>query len=477
MLIAFRVGNFLSFEEKQTFSMLFDRSKEDELNENEKKILKKAFIYGSNAAGKSNLIKAMMYSQAQIVGYDPLRDYTDVDFRMRTSESFFNNRVFEEEGNEESYFEYYLRTEMGTFSYGFEMATAGSIPTSEWLVEIKEDGSEEVIYELDIGRDDGIKDRKMDLYLYEFSRLNDLKAAKCRSVYDWFANDLIIKTYDSRDLGTIVSKKTLEKILGKMYNNEEEADESKGGLLYRYDTKIVGFKILEMIGFGIMNNVNYTNRVIKDIEKTAVTDEDDPYQLSFGHRLDGSMMDEGEYCILFRENRMECFEKNSIFDRRMQPVDPGSAEKYKRPKMAQEILFVHKNKYGTYSTQYENESDGTKRMIQLLLLINDSRIVNGIRHKNGIKTIIIDEIDRSLQTNVLEKMIKDYSQDKNIKTQLISTTHETKLMDFIDEKETWFISNKGNKSELYSRYQFELIDRKKNRDAYLSGAFGAIPRI
>lgn len=61
MIIEFSVENFLSFKDKVTFSMIADSNKElpdNYTNLNDKKILKTAVIYGSNASGKTNLFKA-----------------------------------------------------------------------------------------------------------------------------------------------------------------------------------------------------------------------------------------------------------------------------------------------------------------------------------------------------------------------------------------------------------------------------------
>ena len=65
MIIQFTVGNFLSFKEKVTLSMV--KSAKHELPENVIKInddfelLKSAVVYGANASGKSNLIYALSF--------------------------------------------------------------------------------------------------------------------------------------------------------------------------------------------------------------------------------------------------------------------------------------------------------------------------------------------------------------------------------------------------------------------------------
>ena len=65
MLIEFSVANFRSIAERQTYSFVANTSKDDgehqvfTPSETKTSLLKSAVIYGANAAGKSNLIKAM----------------------------------------------------------------------------------------------------------------------------------------------------------------------------------------------------------------------------------------------------------------------------------------------------------------------------------------------------------------------------------------------------------------------------------
>src|SRR5574344_1916431 len=75
MLIAFSVGNFLSFKETVTLNMTASSISENEDNTFEEffgfdkktKLLKSAVIYGANASGKSNLIKAMSFMKNLII--------------------------------------------------------------------------------------------------------------------------------------------------------------------------------------------------------------------------------------------------------------------------------------------------------------------------------------------------------------------------------------------------------------------------
>lgn len=66
MLIRFSVGNFLSFSEKQTLDMTAVKTCKERLEENtfeccDETLLKSAVVYGANASGKSNLIRAFQF--------------------------------------------------------------------------------------------------------------------------------------------------------------------------------------------------------------------------------------------------------------------------------------------------------------------------------------------------------------------------------------------------------------------------------
>lgn len=77
MLIQFSVSNFLSFNEKETFSMIAGKARKniDRVFSNKKiKLTKCEVILGANASGKSNLVSAFQFTQSVIV--DGLRRFT-----------------------------------------------------------------------------------------------------------------------------------------------------------------------------------------------------------------------------------------------------------------------------------------------------------------------------------------------------------------------------------------------------------------
>ena len=70
MLLEFRVGNFRSFDELQTFSLVASsdtRHSDNCISFGKLRLLKSAAVFGANASGKSNLIKAIGFMQQFVV--------------------------------------------------------------------------------------------------------------------------------------------------------------------------------------------------------------------------------------------------------------------------------------------------------------------------------------------------------------------------------------------------------------------------
>ena len=133
MLIEFSVGNYRSFKEPVTFSMVAANivAKDKKLDENnvfavdeELKLLKSAAIYGANASGKSNLAKALSFMKWFMVNSSRETQSTDAidvePFQLSTDTE-----------KEPSYFELVFLMGGKRYRYGFEADSKQII--SEWL--------------------------------------------------------------------------------------------------------------------------------------------------------------------------------------------------------------------------------------------------------------------------------------------------------------------------------------------------------
>ncbi len=95
------------------------------------------------------------------------------------------------------------------------------------------------------------------------------------------------------------------------------------------------------------------------------------------------------------------------------------------------------------------------------------------------RVIFIDEIDRSLHTNLTRKFLElFYKLTEDDTSQIIATTHDSNLLDLdlVRQDEIWFVKRGGDhSSNLYSlnRYK-ERYDKKIDKE-YLLGRYDAVP--
>ena len=132
------------------------------------------------------------------------------------------------------------------------------------------------------------------------------------------------------------------------------------------------------------------------------------------------------------------------------------------------MLLDHGNKNDLF--EYSDESDGTQRLFDLIPIY--------LAQKQN-RVIMIDEIDRSLHTNLTRKFLEMFfAVAKDNESQLIATTHDSNLLDLdlLRQDEIWFVERKPDHSSyIYSLNKFkERFDKKIEKD-YLIGRYGAIP--
>lgn len=149
MLIEFKVSNFLSFKDEIRFSLastsLKERKVEDDTvifnpSESEKlKLLKSATIYGANASGKSNLVKALIFFKKFILSSS---DSNNVDAPI----NIVNFKLSTESEKDSSVFEIIFLSKDKQFRYGFGINP--SRVEAEWLYvkELKSRAKEKEIY-------------------------------------------------------------------------------------------------------------------------------------------------------------------------------------------------------------------------------------------------------------------------------------------------------------------------------------------
>lgn len=143
MINRFSFENVLSFKDPQTFSMiasvkkerLFDDSQNYVENLKDSKTLSSAVLYGANASGKSNLIKALLHFRNFIVSGNQNLD--SLDFTVP------NFQLDAEKAKMPAQFEIECFWKEKIYRYGFSVLNSGV--EEEWLY-VKEKRESEVFY-------------------------------------------------------------------------------------------------------------------------------------------------------------------------------------------------------------------------------------------------------------------------------------------------------------------------------------------
>lgn len=431
-LLQFKVGYFLTFNEIQTFSMVAGPSKDHTnyiMETSSQRVLKTSLIYGANSSGKSNFVKGFMYSRMRIIypskdhfsyGIDSFRDYAHIDGSGKRTEK-------------PSYFEYILMLNGRMFSYGIEAETLSSTIMSEWLVEIYDDSSEEVVYAIELdGTYSGIDDLK-DLFIdyAKGSRQGSFLHYASKLGYDGHYGSILAGLAMWFMFGLKVIPASLDGCLLPVCDSFFSILESE---LQSLDIPVS--LVLEKIPF------------VKKSRGNIVAD-------SFLERTLSSADQSGHVVNLnskeFREITL-CSNSNDII---------------------YQVTFHHKR--GGMTLPFAQESEGTRRVVMLLSFLYS-------KFEDVSSTVIFDEIESNLHTLICKAIVERFVSGRYACNQFVFTTHETKFMvgDFRLDI-FWVVDSSGkettNESQLYSLEEFKDISRKSLNEDYLDGVYGGTPFI
>ena len=135
------------------------------------------------------------------------------------------------------------------------------------------------------------------------------------------------------------------------------------------------------------------------------------------------------------------------------------------------IKTYHRNNETVPFDFETEESEGTKTLFRMML-----SMIEIIR---GGRLLIVDEIDTSLHTQLVEFIIGMFNASEH--AQLIYTTHNTHLLntDFQRRDQVYFVNKREDgSSDLYSLFDFkDFRDTFDMEKAYLQGRFDAIPYL
>ncbi len=420
MLIEFRVANFRSFCEEQVLSLVASNDKEIDKNcttRGKLRFLKAVGIYGPNASGKSNLIKAVDFMRETVLKSantkpDESLNVTPflLDDKSKRKASFF----------EITFYEKHVR-----YQYGF--TAKSKYIQDEWLFAYPK-GRARLWYERSFNHKtnkpifkfggslggDKTKLAKMtrlnSLFLSVGAQWNNKQLA---TIYKWFNNNLRI----------VPPKEYFKPITAKMLLELESKPEAKKAI-YDFITSALKDADLGICGL--------------DVKKIDVDE------------------------IRFLESIPEEDKRKLIERLKKEPLI--QVEVHHRNKKANKIV----------SLILEDESDGTQRFFQLLGPWLETLSYGYTVFIDELETSL-----HPLLVRELIKVVQDPKSNK-YGAQLIFATHDTTLLDhkIFRRDQIWFTEkDEDGGTKLYPLSDYKPRKGEAMQKGYLSGRYGAIPII
>lgn len=427
MLIQFVVENYRSFRDRTVFSMRAARNVErgadapDVVQNTE--ILRCAALYGANASGKSNFVKALKFVR------DLVHRGSGEKARIRTQPF----RLDPDVGEAPSRFELYLRAASGRI-YGYGFLVRPDSVTAEWLAEV--DGDEREVFRREGKNFEFASDLSPDA--------RELLTLVSSSTRD---DQLLVRT--AQELKLERFPRAFKEVVGWFEElNIIEADAKYADLIaeaHRHEA------FRAFLG-GVLDRADTGIRELGTVKSPVSASERSELEELFSPetRKLGVTLQDGKLRAHFEE---------------------GGDDWYRV-----ELRLGHgagPNRQVDFTL--DEESDGTVRLLDLAPLLFFAR--------RRPSVFVVDELDRSMHTALTRWLVEHFISDgAGAASQLIFTTHDTNLLDLelLRADAIWFAEkDESGASNLYSLAEFkkEQLDQLRGalEQGYLNGRFGAIP--
>lgn len=440
MLIRIVVTNFRSYGQETEFNMLPSQNvrRYDWHVHTRKKganVLRTAVIYGANGAGKSGLIKAIGRLQEMVLnGTVPPPYFRDANKFISQEDPTTLEVEFGTEDNQYSYgVSYRENTCVEEWLYSTVKATPVCIferkideKTGKIRINMKVGKKEEAKSKLLVSllETNLLKGNELMLSKYEVVKNKHITAA-----YNWIVNKLAV----------IYPETHSTSIFDERYSNDT--------------FKALSEKLIAALDLGI----NALNLKDEDIESFKSRIAEWPELIQDIDKIIKQLSQQSE-------DDQAVFIDSGLFTVSIRRV----GDKF----YARRIQARHEVKDKLYDFELKEESDGTQRVFDFIPMVHNVK-------KEAAYTFIIDEIDRSLHPTLVRALVSKIVTDKNMKGQLIFTTHDAGLLDgkIFRNDEIWFTEKdrETQNTHLYTLDEFKPRADLDIEKGYLNGRFGAIP--
>lgn len=439
MLLRYIVSNFKSIGHPVEFSMFPTEESNDErflktitTKAGEWKVLRRGGFFGPNASGKSSFIESIDFARDFIVDGQKSGKGTGVNQ--------FRGDFEDLEGI--SSFQFMLYTGGEVYEYGFSLDRRQV--HEEWLMQLTEKDLEPL-----------------------FTRITDENGKTEIEIESRFAR-----------------KKSRDRMLAEVL--KESIQESQKNQLFLYKLYDNGIKKAEKIVRWFKNlQVIFPETTVQALPIRMKTDED--LRNYIARMLD--KMDTGVYEISVASDEIDFHEFAQKLDLPKEIVDDIEeikngivnlsgryfvfAENKKKRTILVQLKFNHRLNSKKVQFNIDEESDGTKRLVDLLPML--------FTIGKNPTIYFVDEIDRSLHTKLSLFLLDEFARGaEEGSNQIIFTAHDVNIINLDDfrQDEIWFIEKtQMGESTLKPFSDFKVKKGQDPLKAYLSGRFGAVPMI
>lgn len=418
MLIEFSVGNFRSFKDIQTLSLL--ATKDSTSGEDSRiiatpfgiNLLKSKAIYGANASGKSNVIKALF--AFLLVVRESLKDESTL---TKVIQPFTFSTETE---HQPSFFQIIFVLKDIQYRYGFE-ATSEKI-TAEWLMmkSLAKPRTKEIALFVRENQDIALHEKhfregRILLLRNDLVRENSLFLSAVAS----FNHSAIARKVSAFivEIGIISGDSTenIHRIALQKLGSPEFAERMKF-MLQVADRSISDLALKELKKTELPTNI----KAIASLEEMS---EQDRFSLAVT--------------------------KHTKFDANHSPAGES------------ELVLA------------DGGSNGTKKMFELSPILIDTILRE--------KVLFIDELDARLHPRLTRKVIESFHSIGNHSAQLIFITHDINLLsdNLLRKEQVAFVEkDKFGASSLYTLANFKGVHKDTSvGKEYMKGKYGAVPFV
>lgn len=428
MIIRFSVENWMSFRNRVSFSMIASRERQHgervpRIGKYQTRILPVAAVYGGNASGKTNFFKALSFAKGLAVkGTQPDSLIPVEPFRLDAKGC-----------DQPTRFSFELLIDETIYEFSFAVTRKAIL--EEKLVQITST-SEKILYDRrneNPNFDASLEKDEFLKFAFKGTRDNQLfltnsvsqKVEAFRPVYNWFKDNLELVAPDSRF-------EPFERFLDEGHPLYATMNE----MLPQLDTGII-----HLGG----EKIPFENISLPDALKNRLQED----------------VKEGMTVRLLAE-----------------PNERFVISRKEGELIAKKLVAYHPKSDGTEAKfEIRQESDGSQRVIDLMPAFLE---ISAARSK---KVYVIDEVDRSLHSLLIRRLLEAYLDNcsKKSRAQLLLTTHDVLLMDqqLLRRDEMWVAERDAlGVSNLLSFSEYKDVRYDKDiRKSYLQGRLGGVPRI